>query len=757
MTAIRGIKERLMPSSFRKQLAGSFARLVVAATVLSFASAALPAAAEAACPNQQFRAGAAAQLPDCRAYEMVSPVDKNDSDIAILPNIGSLPAGFAQSAVAGDKLSYPTYRAFAGAQGSPYTSQYIAGRTATGWQSRSIAPPQGLQIVEPGFSGESQYRYFSPDLCNSALIQYSDRVLAPGAVAGYPDVYLRSNCGSEGYESAINVEPPTIEPVDQILDVQGASADGSCLVFTSAAQLTPDARPFSEKDAKQVYEWCRGQLQLISALPDGTPANEATTGSRQRFPNDMRSALVTNAVSADAERVYWTSVDLFALPGDLYLRENASQPPSAISGGQCTEPTNKACTLPVFVAPSSGLATARFWYASPDGSAALYGTKEKSLGESLPITEELFEYSAATHTSHLIAKEVLGLMGASEDLARVYLVSREVLSQGAQAGAPNLYLYEGGNFRFVGVLSAADAIAIEKFNSETEFEGRLSPLNVEPNHHTSYVSPDGRALVFMSTAGLTAYDNTDRVTGEADAEVYRYSPGDSPGLLCVSCNPTGAAPVGQEPAFSNVEGAGLRAAAQITRANNQLYAPRVLSDDGTRVFFESFEALLPADVNGKADVYEWEAPGVGDCNTAAPSFSLLNGGCISLISSGRSSRDSAFVDAGADGSSVFFTTIASLVARDEGQVDIYDAQVDGGFPEPPSSPPPCVGEACQLSGAQPAAPTPASSSFNGPGNHKQKHHRKKCKHHRKKCKHHKKHKHGTKSHKRDRQRGGAER
>jgi hypothetical protein len=173
-------------------------------------------------------------------------------------------------------------------------------------------------------------------------------------------------------------------------------------------------------------------------------------------------------------------------------------------------------------------------------------------------------------------------------------------------------------------------------------------------------------------------------------------------------------------------------AALLPPHTTELYGPRVISDDGSRIFFNSYEALLPHDTNGKADVYEWERPGSGDCTEASSAFSPPNDGCLSLISSGESPTDSEFVDASADGTDVFFYTASSLLPQDPGLIDIYDARAGGGYPAPPVPPASCEGEACQGPLAPPNDPTPASSAFEGAGNvkaekkaHKKKAHKKK--------------------------------
>jgi len=174
-------------------------------------------------------------------------------------------------------------------------------------------------------------------------------------------------------------------------------------------------------------------------------------------------------------------------------------------------------------------------------------------------------------------------------------------------------------------------------------------------------------------------------------ELYLYEATQNT-LTCVSCNPTGARPIGATSIPGTVgNGSGETA----TRA----YKPRVLSADGRRAFFDSFDALAPRDTNQDRDVYQWEAQGEGGCATP--------GGCIDLISSGVSEDGATFIDASTDGADAFFLTDGSLVDTDPGKVDLYDARIGGGFP-PSGSDENCVGDDCQPLPPEPEDPTPGT-------------------------------------------------
>ena len=163
---------------------------------------------------------------------------------------------------------------------------------------------------------------------------------------------------------------------------------------------------------------------------------------------------------------------------------------------------------------------------------------------------------------------------------------------------------------------------------------------------------------------------------------------------------------------------GAWAAAYLPTWETQLYAPRALSDNGNRLFFNSYDALLPRDTNGMQDVYEWErSASAKDCeDLGAELFLASSGGCLSLISSGQSPVDSQFADASPDGRDVFFKTAASLAAPRPRPGRHLRRPRAGGLPTPPTPNPPCEGEACQSPPPAPNDPTPSSTVFEGPGN-----------------------------------------
>ncbi len=763
------------------------------------------------CPNQAFRTGSAAALPDCRAYEMVSPVDKNGGDI-----LGFLAfslqftarATYDQASIDGNKMTYSSGTPFGDTVAGRNSNQYMATRGSSGWTTHSLNAPGGPTIEEPNnlvIPFEPAFTLFTPDLSEGWMQDGRIPPLTSDAVEGMQNFYRRDNL-SESYQALTNEEPPVrpggISAYEYPFLPKGHSADFDDVLFTTRAPLTPDAFPTAGK-VYQTYDSAAGDLHLVSFLPDG---------SAYPLNNSMG-----NFLSGDGSLAFWTGTQresggaLMTTNGAIFLRENPTEPQSAqalghasgrgnltsgsnevtgvntssgafavgqeiisrdsvfidalpvgtsitavgpgsltlsanaeagVSGAllfassECTEP-DKACTIPVSQLVPKG-DDAEFQFASTDGSRALFRLNAGS------NSGDLYEFDVATRTPTLIAHESAGVVGGSDDASRIYFVSKEDLATGASAGESNLYLRQGGVNTFIATFAAADVGG-----------GTTStPVASHVQERGSRVSPDGSHLLFMSESKalaqeLAGYDNTDAISGKADREVYLYEVGGE--LRCISCNPSGARPRGQrmeKPFYipESDERSPAWAAAWFPGWEHELLAQRVMSDDGDRVFFNAYDALVPGDTNGAMDVYEWELPGTGDCTTTSSSYSEQNGGCVNLISSGQSPRISEFIDATPDGHDVFFSTGSSLLPQDPGLIDIYDARTNGGFPQPPAPAAICEGEACQGAPTPPNDPTPASAAYNGPGNvNEAAKKKKKSKKHKKKNKHKKQKKKGGKA------------
>ena len=250
---------------------------------------------------------------------------------------------------------------------------------------------------------------------------------------------------------------------------------------------------------------------------------------------------------------------------------------------------------------------------------------------------------------------------------------------------------------------------------------------------TAGVSADGQWLAFVSDRELTSYDNHDARSGMPDEEVFLYHAGvrGAGGLVCASCDPTGARPEGveYEQMVSGLAGgsgevfakgqwvaASLPGYVAYKSASAPFYRPRYLSDEG-RLFFDSSDALVPQDVNGTQSVYEYEPAGVGGANGCSASLSIYvpgAAGCVGLISSGTAAGEAVFVDAGESGDDVFFETTARLTGQDtDNALDIYDAHACAtGSPCRVESPAP---PACTTADACRAAASPEPEVFGAPG------------------------------------------
>ncbi len=681
----------------------------------------------------------AAYLPDGRVYEMVTPPDNQDADVYLPPGVSNGEALFTgigtyEAAADGDAVSYvasPTSEGN-GSAGGGGGNQYLAMRLpGGGWTQATLTPTH---------TSYDEYEAFSPDLTVGIIDgdHYEPATLSPEVSLsptgrGYNMLYARTF--ADGVFHPFYTENPTgrytyqyetfgyeTQAVGQSLAYAGSSENLGHLLFEANAALS--VNPFGGvspvdggEEENNLYDSVNGQLQLVNVLPDGSTEPNATFGAPpfvlpDGYNNEQPD--FSHVISADGSRIFWSTVELEAesrfAPKALYVRENDTQPQSPIGPqGECTVPTD-ACTVQVDASqgpgPSGG---GRFWTASSDGSkvfftdcsrltsnaTAVFGASciEQSLGGWTLEGNDLYEYDVPTgkltdltvdgNASDPLGADVQGVVGASEDGEYVYFVADGVLANGAVGGQPNLYLSHGGVTTFIATLSPNDD------HVQPSDNGEVGDWRPGLGRRTADVTPDGHSIVFMSQNSLTGYPN------EGSWEVYVY---DAEGgkLSCVSCDPNG------EPPPIHV-----LAASYLPFSESLTYQPRVISEDGSRVFFGSQEPLVAHDTNGLTDVYEWEREGSNGCEQS--------GGCVYLLSGGTSTDGSYLLDASGNGSDVFMITRAQLVPQDlDENYKVYDARVDGLRP---LTPPACSGTGCQgVPGAPPIFATPASVTYEGVGN-----------------------------------------
>jgi hypothetical protein len=685
-------------------------------------------------------------LPDGRAWELVSPPDKRGALITLTGT-----SQVIQAASDGNAMAYTVTEPIGeGEKGHASSPEIFAQRTASGWENTDIGvrqevPAEGTSYQQFGNEKSgAKYDLFSQDLSLGALEELEQTPLSPEATKR--TVYERNNSAGNYIPLVTPSNTPAGtnfggEAEQEPMRFEAATPDLSHVVFASGTALTPNALEESKVcptgtgctvPGDNLYEWVGGRLKLVSVLPDGKAIAGGLVGGELGEEGGMSARVVSN----DGRWVVWNYHAFSASPEDgLYLWDALTEKSVKIGG-----------------------ANALFEDMSADGSRIFYlegnvEPNDSELGSSRPqtLTGNLYMFDSETGTSTDLTPANGGesagvenaVMGASEDGSYVYFVAHGVLARGARGGANNLYVMHddgtGWVTTFIATLSPDDQ------RSWTRGHQHVLEYITALQYVSSRVSSNGRYLTFMSDRPLTGYDNSDAESGQPDEEVFLYDALENK-LACVSCDPSGARPVGQfdflkagessitiDPlgAWSELGGTGnhwlagfLPGWRGVYRLRNTLatYQPRYLSSSG-RLFFDSPVALVPQDTNGLEDVYEYEPPGVGDCSTSSSTFSERSGGCVNLISSGTSASESVFVDASENGDDAFFITTAKLVGEDyDTSPDIYDAHVcSAAAPchSVPVAPPPCTsGDSCKPAPSpQPDIfGPPPSATFSGTGN-----------------------------------------
>jgi hypothetical protein len=316
--------------------------------------------------------------------------------------------------------------------------------------------------------------------------------------------------------------------------------------------------------------------------------------------------------------------------------------------------------------------------ATPDGSTVYWVTEDQAIGDDGDTAQDVYATDVATGAVSLVSRGGVadvpaGFTAVSDDGSRVFFATAEdIPGTGAPAdGLRKLYAVDGGPPVYVESFNPSDPMV------EVSSQGGWGPIAV---------ATDGSSAVFSSTTKLLDEDPN----GVED--VYRWTL--DAGVRLIS-----ARPAGQEAA-----GAVFRTRTALSSLDR--FGPGITAD-GEHAFFETKAALLQADADGgRTDVYEWE-----------------EGSGLSLVSpEGSGPYDASYRSNSADGVDVFIHTDEPISGWDADgyELDIYDARIGGGLPEPTPSGPPVGGPADPGVGAgtPPAFPSetsaPGTDDFRSP-------------------------------------------
>jgi virginiamycin B lyase len=326
------------------------------------------------CPNDQFR-GPSAKLPDCRAYEQATPVNKNGVDIT-----GGL--FLNRASLAGDAITVFSLSGIPGGVGAEEFPLYISGRAAAGWSTQGLLPPP--------FYGEKAFvRGWTPDLAYAFDVANN---FAQGTSA-----FLSRSAAGE-------IETIAPQTPGALYSFVADSADHSKVFFEASgagAGLTAEA--VAGKDNLYLWDRDTGELSLVGVLPDSAcpssppcaPAAGSFAGAYDWWGGSDDSNSLSrggaareyftqeqHTISSKGDKAYFTTGG----EGQIYLRKGLDGPTLSTAHVSLSRKDNGSGPGGT---DGAGTKPAAFQMATPDGAHAFFTSSEMLTNDANTGPEQL--------------------------------------------------------------------------------------------------------------------------------------------------------------------------------------------------------------------------------------------------------------------------------------------------------------------------------------------------------------------------------
>jgi hypothetical protein len=617
------------------------------------------------CPNAHVRQQTDANyLPDCRAYELVSPGNAGSATLFPGEVTRGADGGFtfgpelAMTAPnAGGSATSPPRFGFIGGEGAipgmnvpnGLMDRYVATRTTSGWVT-----------TYPGRTGDEALIAGRPRCSLTMDICLDYRTVPPlsngGTGSNAPYIWDIQGRSLGRWPTNLDLVPNG----DQGVADDEVSADFQHYVFSSVntafapgGQDAPPGTVYDNdiSDKRVVIASVKQNGEQIPRVdsPSADPDRRTEIAAVSTDGSHILMAATTNPACNNGP--FGVCPSRLSFPAQLYMRVDGA--------------------LTYEVSPG---ATAVYQGMTSDGSQVFFTSEDQLTVEDSDGSVDLYAWREATDSVDILSQG--NGKGDADDCTAQWASACDVkpvttlrpdLDETIASQSGDIYFYSPEQLdpERPGVRNERNLYVFR--NGAPRFVSTMDP-GIEVDR--MQISPDGSHMAFLSRTQATAYVNIapdDNGTPTKWREMYVFEP-NSGEIVCASCIPSG------EPPTILTTDTGFGSSSHNHHVMASL-SGRFMSDD-RRVGFATADALVSTDTNQKIDVYEF-----------------VNNGAH-LITSGTDERDTqggaifyptlhtGFEGISRDGNDLYFSTFETFVPEDlNGSfVKFYDARTGGGFP-----------------------------------------------------------------------------